>query len=320
MEHRNALDERGFGQSAIFDRELHIHCVPNVPSPLSPVSPLPVRPWCLFQTYPSPTLFHMGHKAVWLHTPLQDLMDENDLVAVSVKEPAGDQVFGQREFWESSDRFPRGITDDESTTRAPRSANGIPNTIIARGACDIRLVQRIVVGDVVEVLWTISTSHGVLTWTAYLGSGNHADFLIDDSMWDQCAEDARLRNHICIQHSNVFMLSTWKCFNIFHGGVDVPSLVAMRAIVWLDTGMVVKVGVSLVEFEDFIPQYWVVSIISKDDAELVDRIVNLACSFDGVKDNISRLSTANNEEVNSRDLVTQDSEGWSGVGVADEIH
>jgi len=75
-----------------------------------------------------------------------------------MKEPAGDQVFSQCEFWESADRFPCRISDDETTTRAPRSANGIPNTIIARGACDVRLVQRIIVGNVVEVLGAVSIS------------------------------------------------------------------------------------------------------------------------------------------------------------------
>lgn len=273
-------------------------------------------------TYPAATLLEVCQQAIRLDAPLQDLMTESNLPAKAMQKPAGHQILSDGELWETTHGYPSASPQDEAATRAPCCSNRISKTVIGTSACDVGLIQRVIVGDVVEMLHSSAcqtAQEGTSEGTAYLGSGHHANVRALESMWHKCTKNARLRDHVGVKHSHEFMPSSWEfVLDPFKGGIEVACFVAVMDTIWLVTGEVVQVWMLLTKSLDLCPQALVISIVGKDDTQFVNRPVNVAGSIDSVKHNINWLSACNDNEVNSWDIVTKNAVGWSWHWVADE--
>ena len=69
-----------------------------------------------------------------------------------MQQPAGDQVFRDREFRKATDACPCCGTKDKSAARAPCGVDTITITVLCTSAGGVPLIQRIIVRDVVVEL------------------------------------------------------------------------------------------------------------------------------------------------------------------------
>lgn len=156
MEHGYALNQGCLVETLVGQSEMSLQGIANMSSPLLYVS-YHTSFEDLVSSYPTASLLQVGQKAVRLQAPLHHLMEKYDLPSTPVKEPACHEILSDGQFGETSNRLIRFMAHDKPTARAPSRPNRVSNTIVTTGARDVGLIERIIVGDVVEMLKMVNT-------------------------------------------------------------------------------------------------------------------------------------------------------------------
>ena len=75
---------------------------------------------------------------------------------MAMKVPTSDEVFSNREVWELADVIPSLGTNKKATSWAPACIDTITRTVLGTSASGIALVERVIIGDIVVELITVS--------------------------------------------------------------------------------------------------------------------------------------------------------------------
>lgn len=96
-------------------------------------------------------------------------------------------------------------TQDKARTWTPSGSTTISCTIFSVSTGYVGLIERVIVRDVVKVLWDgLALSSTVIRdeSTTYLTSYHHADLVFLNTMGEKGAEDSKCRYHICIENAD----------------------------------------------------------------------------------------------------------------------
>jgi hypothetical protein len=245
------------------------------------------------KTYPASSLLQVRAKTVGNSSKLQRFVNKGSLPSLSKHHSRSSNVFGQGAEREPTNVFEGFTAEHVAGAGTPGNTEGILDTFQDVDEEIQALAKRIILGYVVEELGRASEGHA----------------FVEQHVRHQSTQPVLFGNHVGVESSSKVRSTAGQLGHFFKAIVEITGLEMMGLARDLFTSHVVEVEVGgLLQTLALFLQVLVTSVVEDDNAELVDRVVNIAGSLDSVQDQIRFFAAAGDKDIDFGHVVASKSE------------